>query len=385
MSTLLVLGNGFDLNAGYKTRYDDFFSSRRLSLKSSIDLIENLLSNLNNLTTHKASYILNIYFSNIEVKKLLLWDWYFLFRYINIKTDNINWCDVESNIHEFVSNKVNNDKIDTINVYKIFNHIKGITINSAQQLLFEFNDDSVGDFNRLFALILKRCYSTKIRENDIETSILELFLDDLKEFESEFMSYIELQKNDLYQEKSNTLFKQLGCLDSDFYILNFNYTNPTYGLTNELKKKYKFSDNIHGSIKDGNIIFGVDQSLLDNKNYNFMFSKTARKIYSKNNQRISDLSVINKSISKIVIYGHSLNDADFSYFISMFDYFNIYNSDITLEYYFTIYKEEEKNRIIKECNSRIINLIYKYSNHKNSDTSLLHKLVLEKRLLVKIL
>jgi len=339
---------------------------------------------VNSLSTHKAIKILRNYHSNLEIEKLLLWDWYFLFRYKNIKTENKKWCDIETNIFEFVTSKTNNAG-NNINIYKIITSYNEITINSAQQYLFKFNDDNINDFNRLFALILKIYYSEKIKLEDIDTSIFELFLQDLKCFESKFKSYIELQRNDYYFEKSNSLFKQLGCLENDFYILNFNYTNPTLNLSNELKKRYKFSDNIHGSINDDEIIFGIDQSLLENENYNFMFSKTARKIYSKNSLMFLNQSVVNDTISRIVIYGHSLNDADFSYFISLFDYFDIYNSDVRLEYYFTIYNEKEESIIINECNSRIINLIYKYSKHKNSDKSLLHKLILEKRLIVRIL
>lgn len=52
-----------------------------------------------------------------------------------------------------------------------------------------------------------------------------------------------------------------------------------------------------------------------------------------------------KSIKNIVFYGHSLAPADYSYFQSIFDYYNIYDNDITLVFYYSIYDKNKEQDI----------------------------------------
>ena len=55
----------------------------------------------------------------------------------------------------------------------------------------------------------------------------------------------------------------------------------------------------------------------------------------KPNTRIGAL--LPQTVKTIVFYGHSFAPADYSYFQSIFDYYNIYDNDITLVFYYSIY------------------------------------------------
>jgi hypothetical protein len=79
-------------------------------------------------------------------------------------------------------------------------------------------------------------------------------------------------------------------------------------------------------------------------------------------------------LKQIVFYDHSLGEQDHSYFQSLFDFYDIYNSNIILKFCFGFHHE-----IFKQ----VYNLIHKYGesfSNKAHGYNLLHKLLLEERL-----
>ena len=91
---------------------------------------------------------------------------------------------------------------------------------------------------------------------------------------------------------------------------------------------------------------------------------------------------LDKNIKHIKFYGHSLASADCSYFQSIFDFYDIYNSDIDLTFYYSDFDGNQKHIMI----NRVVNLIKIYGktlNNKDHGKNLLHKLKLENRLLIK--
>ena len=126
--------------------------------------------------------------------------------------------------------------------------------------------------------------------------------------------------------------------------------------------------NIHGKVDNDSshanpLIFGIDSNIvnrLDNDSPEYKlevkFTKTFR-VAINNFSR--DIFSLPQSIDLITFYGHSLSSADFSYFESIFDMYNLYNSNLKLEFYFGTYNslyetEEHKNY-----------LLGKYINAKN--------------------
>jgi len=91
---------------------------------------------------------------------------------------------------------------------------------------------------------------------------------------------------------------------------------------------------------------------------------------------ISILPTVNEnSAITIKFYGHSLNEADYSYFQSIFDYYNLYGNDrVALVFYYSKGYEQTDS---------IYRLINSYGNtltNKEQGKNLIHKLLLENRL-----
>lgn len=183
--------------------------------------------------------------------------------------------------------------------------------------------------------------------------------------------------------------KEVGELTSDFSklcytnILSFNYTNLFDILG--VKSPCVYS-NVHGKLcsvqcteecKASNIIFGIDDTLIQSKDLNSelrLFSKTYRKMMDTN-VPISILPPNNNRPIEIKFYGHSLSEADYSYFQSIFDFYDLYgNNNVSLIFYYS--KGYEQHDAIY----RLINSYGKTLDNKDQGKNLIHKLLLESRL-----
>ncbi|RTK72976.1 hypothetical protein DRJ71_18680, partial [Enterococcus faecalis] len=85
-------------------------------------------------------------------------------------------------------------------------------------------------------------------------------------------------------------------------------------------------------------------------------------------------------------YGHSLSSLDYSYFQTIFDYYDLYDSKILLVFYYKVYEGTTKEVIELDLADKISKLLYNYSesiDNVKRGKNLLHKLLLEKRLLIK--
>lgn len=110
------------------------------------------------------------------------------------------------------------------------------------------------------------------------------------------------------------------------------------------------------------------------------------------NSKEKKTSVLNKSIKEIDFYGHSFANADYSYFRALFDYFDIYNGAISLNFFYSVYRvndgkkveneQEARDNRSREQFERISRLLDRYGDtlQIGSENSLLHKLLLEGRL-----
>lgn len=171
-------------------------------------------------------------------------------------------------------------------------------------------------------------------------------------------------------------------LDNTF-ILNFNYTALFDILEVESPCYY---NNVHGKLCDdicangcdkSNIIFGIDDNLIQSQGASSelrLFSKTYRKMLSADKY----LTVLppneNKPIA-IKFYGHSLSEADYSYFQSIFDYYDLYgNSNVSLNFYYSKGFEnyDAVYKLISEYGKSLTN--------REQGKNLIHKLLLENRL-----
>ncbi len=81
---------------------------------------------------------------------------------------------------------------------------------------------------------------------------------------------------------------------------------------------------------------------------------------------------------EIKFYGHSLSEADYSYFQSIFDYYNLYSNDkVSLVFYYSKGYEQY------EAIYKLINVYGRTLANENQGKNLMHKLLLENRLKIE--
>lgn len=223
----------------------------------------------------------------------------------------------------------------------------------------------------------------------INTSAIQFnnwMLEQLKIIEHDFEEYLKEEKylkQELYSKNGNRLLSIFSNATRNgnniISLINFNYTNPEFLINYGIN-----STNIHGDVEFGDIIFGIDE-----KNYKkdfwikpvdskYIFTKTSRKIRSVDYQ--DNFSLNRHKDQIILIYGHSLNEQDYSYFQSIFDFYNILDSEVVIYVGWSNYNKREKLRA--NVVDSVIKLLKHYGSSMKNDKgeNLLHRLLLEKRL-----
>lgn len=415
---LIILGNGFDLACGLKSSYTDFFNgstSKILKYNSSEKEISEILNGDDHtfdlkVEDLKHGYRLKEINSNVKDYNVTFWDLYFLIRKVCVNThlaDNhtLAWNDVESNIY-----------------YVLHLFSKSEKLNRSE---FSELDKEIFDF------IESVLDSEDFKEYD--GLPCDYLFDQLKIFEENFNKYIrnEVQGNDNYL--TNAIKKLVKLKDNNVIhskILSFNYSINKNNLSknldyNPIDAKYylhglkllKSIDqwrNIHGIAKEGypskEIIFGIDSDIVNKNRYKdkreyekeLQFTKTYRVAY---NTDPSNQFIVSKDIKLITFYGHSLSSADYSYFESIFDVLDIYNSDVILQFYIGTYHSKfiqhnnpnfdhekfeplfteisKRNNLLKRnAITNVYDLLRSYGEtlNNNHGDNLLHKLLLENRI-----
>lgn len=375
---LLILGNGFDLQAGLKSSFNDYYDS----LKS--DIIDELNSNYNEL--HSSTELeLHEFYDKLkhcvihERRRELLplsrqsdwtfWDYVLFFKHLDFEHSDEsinNWADVEANIQHFLEYDVNNLIKFNYMIWHSFDEASTKTILLYYIIFY------------IFELIPSEENRGKLNQ---------FLIDELNRFENKFGKFLDEQIhtqdskfNFTYEEKAAKLLKALGRNECS-NILSFNYTTPV-SIENNQRLQMKIR-NVHGDL-NSHIIIGIDQGVAKGNENNYLFTKTYRIMELANDKKESHS--LNHNIKSIVFYGHSLAAADYSYFQSIFDFYSIYDSDVTLVFYYSVYDKNQKEQIIKTQFDSIRKLLMDYGDtldNKDHGKNLLHKLLLEDRLIIK--
>ena len=381
---LLIIGNGFDLACGLKSKYTDFFDS----------IPEKTYSD------NFWYYILDC----LRHRKLL---------------ESENWADIE---------------------LQIFNQLKNIEIlykdNFIHQLDKESDSDYIGYINNYlkqtrndvikdsvtpesleityWGLVVTKKQGTDIPKT-LEQALIFLF-NHLKKLEQNFCVFL----SDQYNKEKDTMFSTT-ISQNDFEPEYNNYFTCSMKLLNHILKaydpnKYKMSNsqdnqtetykfyasndilsfnytlpvqsfnwyNIHGRLSSNNIIFGINyDSLISHfTNTPIQFSKSYRIL---ENGFFSNIR-LSKDIKNILFYGHGLGEADYPYFQSIFDSIDLYHGNTRLIFFWDAYDENKKIELHKEMLNKVVNLIEKYGqtfSNKDHGRNLLTKLKIENRILIK--
>jgi len=394
-SQWLILGNGFDLQAGLKSTFADFYSSRYNLNK--IDLInynwkDNLLKNRDHIS---------------------IWD-LLICTYLQNNSDSLrDWKDVEGIIKEVLQGVHGTNIHFSSDIFKDATKVIPISWQFEEMIdkSSELNNEeqrSLGDYWLCYYIIkhlmnsypyFKKYVNDQadcgdsdhfmLNLNIIRSILTPLLLKELKEFESSFSQYLDEQitSDKEYEQNAKKLY-EIVVADSTIstQVLSFNYTPK---INNDILV-YR---NIHGSLEGKNIIFGIDASFNENEEsfdpYLVKFTKTSRILKLTNNSITTNETDWNgQNVDRIVIYGHSLGEADYSYFQSIFDSVNLYQSAKQLVFAYSIYDSDRLEEIETTYETAVEKLMTRYGqsfSNQNHGRNLLHKLLLEGRIQIRLI
>ncbi len=381
-SQLLILGNGFDLHCGLKSAYKDFFQSTILDTIGGRFGLQQMKAGVSGFW------------------ETLLFGYYTTFGKVNY-----NWCDIETIIKNTVlaignrnkglafealeSVKRREDPNEIKSVYGTIEHF--LLINRILQELHKFergfckyiknnivNPNNEKEYNTQYIVNAMNLLNTLTGFTDIQYETIDDIIE--REEEEYWEQCSPTMRQSAWREK-HILSKEFANLHS-VNILSFNYTALFDILEVQSPCLY---NNVHGKLcmnkcaencSTSNIIFGIDDTIVQSQDENFeihKFSKTYRKMLYANAE--SRVLPTKDNPLEIKFYGHSLSEADYSYFQSIFDYYNLYeNSKVSLMFYYS--KGFEQTDEVY----RLINTYGKTLSNKDQGKNLTHKLLLENRL-----
>lgn len=380
MKRLYILGNGFDLYMGMKTSYKNFFENggyssikKEINIKNEIQMLS--IRRPENIFDLKSEIekVSERIFSSIDGKINNL----FLLYLVISNNELIYWQDVEKQIKPYIKcakEALTNIKM-SIEEERIIEHLSGEEIEMEME-------EIKGNYEEI-EKILKKLILKKFIRNKCDKNDKNIILRELNKFEKEFGQYIknldnplEVDDLDIVTKKIKNVFNKLQdeLKESGINVITFNYTDY-------LKDYFEVFVNIHGTTE--NPIFGIDSKEAEEDQQYIYFTKTSRVLEANIEKKevVSPLTYIPYT-GEIVFFGHSLAEADYSYFQSIFDYYDIYNNTINLKFLYYDYSVDSKEKM----HASVMNLINTYGkslDNKDKGSNLLHKLLLESR--IKIL
>ena len=231
-------------------------------------------------------------------------------------------------------------------------------------------------------------------------AVLDFLLDELHRLEARFMSYLPrvMDEQEDYPMRATDILCALEESHSpaeryhhEVTVLSFNYTMPHEEDGRDLPFRTDMV-NIHGRLDDRSAIFGIDSTdSLDDPDA-LPFTKTYR-VMSADTHDVTDIafsptSVYGRATSVIKFFGHSLSEADYSYFQAIFDIVDLYDGDTTLVFYYRPYRDVDTDGSAArdETMQRVTRLLRAYGktlDNKDHGKNLLHRLLIEQRLYVQ--
>ncbi len=349
--TILILGNGFDIAMGRKTKYTNFIEfEQRLFTEPESDLQDFLDSK--NIDIDKYKNNLYLRFIN-ENKDTLGENWSNLEIMISQLADAIMYFKENSSL--LYSNQFNRPLARIIEQHKI-DWRMSVNYSSksyiADTFLSLFDEKGWSFLEREVAL--DELNNEFIRQLDLLIELLEIYL-----------SYLDYLDFDIQRiEASPTALDAISDL-SNSSVLNFNYTNTSSRLYGTSEEKTHF---IHGRIdldrtfsRINTMVFGIEDKEINvnsdlipyQKYYQRVVKETGKKFedffcirnLKKRDIPGSNLQTIQGTSKNIVVFGHSVDPLDKEIFQKCFELTitRKYNS----RFIFTYFDEQAKRSIIK--------------------------------------
>ena len=378
---LIVVGNGFDLACGLKSKYFDFFGSR--------------LERIDNITT----YWRQPWCETVRNSDLTLWD--FMLR---MKRGS-NWCKVEEVMGSWVLPPANGvDAKDTYveRTLQKIRHYPFADPNSDPVTCNGRLEDEQDDQEYMLSNVARFIWMEEGRKAAVHmdrAALLSLLWKELRKLERLFSAYLadQVAQTSTYFSDATALLTKL--MDDelpwadkdggDTSLLTFNYTQPFLHLDCGIEEDAIV--NIHGNLQ-GEVVFGVDgtdcmgdlDALPFTKTYRVasMGAKMAKSLYDTATGGIG-----NSKTGAIKFFGHSLGEADYAYFQSIFDGINLYGGNTKLIFYYRPWQGVTEGEVRADMVRRVARLLSTYGktlDNKDHGKNLMHKLLLEGRITVKL-
>lgn len=367
----LVIGNGFDLQCGLKSRFLDFYKNRQRKLYE--------------ISADSGS---NLKFGNrLRERSLTVWD-----IILDYETGDL-WCDIEAAIAKWAAGPGHYRKVSQ----HISNTQPNVSVSGFADLHGYITMPNKDNLYEVVARYLLDAYPDLYRDCN-ESKLGAVLLTELHDLESSFSDFLfsQVSGNDEYQSEAQKLFSDMACKGVpdpglsfiDTSVLSFNYTEPQFRW--DEPHAFVHTVNIHGKLNEG-IVFGIDGRNRMGNEIALPFTKTYRLMSRKKRVRYDasyvehDVLVCGK-VDAIKFYGHSLSEADYSYFQAMFDAADLYGGSTVLVFYHRPCSRDEVEPVRAEVMESAIALLSTYGatlDNKDHGNNLIHKLLLEDRLFVE--
>ncbi|EAF0293125.1 hypothetical protein CDP41_14025 [Listeria monocytogenes] len=395
---LIILGNGLDINSSLPSKFIEYYQFRCLSLGLEINS-DNNLKDRNSIQMemmkplYPREYAINNIIAVVGDDKLknniTFWDLVLI--YSEKLTGQENWCNIEWKIL-YVMEKLKihlNKNLEEL-LQRLTNDEIAMSGEIQRKGIYELISE-LGDERKIYTWFA--AFIKEIRESDYDDITIERFLLlELNKYEHAFSEYIKesMENNVLYLEERSKNIK--GLISGIPYlnkinIMNFNFSSDVLANLTDVSVEKGIEVNVHGEAEENKVIFGVDAKSIDNieqMNFGYDLTKTSRKLAMKTEWAIS---VLDETVVHVIFYGHSLSEADYAYFQSIFDYLDIYDKPIMLYFYYTNYMKEtgDFETVRRNQTYAVRKLIEEYGSTFDNEAkgkNLLHKLLLEERISV---
>ncbi|EAF7006662.1 hypothetical protein AVO88_09080, partial [Listeria monocytogenes] len=277
MTQLLILGNGFDVQAGLKCKYSDFFKNRMEQFGLlTVDGERIDKEALDSLSLSVDPQVGPVLFNSISLGEEKIFNqssevnfWELEMAFSESYYEEINWYNVEEHINEVVR-KLNNhfremSSPSNLSNFEAQNNFKTPgTISFAPKSIKQYQEEMTqqcgGPISNymIYLAILGKIYDEK---SYFKTDVLTIMSQEIRKYETKFDAYLrECAKSPDYQriaeENLSKLIQEDNNQNASANVLSFNYTHIP---SNVISIKVK--DNVHGKL--GNeIIFGIDHGTI---------------------------------------------------------------------------------------------------------------------------
>ena len=347
--TILILGNGFDIAMGRKTKYTDFIEFEKQLFSNPDERLQEFLE-VKNIRIEKYRDNLYLKFIN-ENKDTLGENWSNLEIMISRLADGMMYFKENSKVFFECYGLADKPEFD--------NHLLDISNYNAKHYIVkiaEEKNDTLAFDNNEKELLIEALNNIFIKELDLLIELLEIYLS--------YLDYLDFEVRKI--EVRPTALDAISDL-SNSSVLNFNYTNTSSHLFGTFEEKTHF---IHGRIdldrqpnRINTMVFGIEDKGNDvnsdlipyQKYYQRVVKETGNKFeefFIKRNYTVKNTSVLGRAVptrvpvsKNIVIFGHSVDPLDKEIFQKCFELAK--KGEYPYRFIFTYYDDAAKRSIIK--------------------------------------